>query len=119
MEITFLGHSAFSITSGDTDILIDPFLTGNPKASVAADDVSPTHILLSHGHADHFYGLQALKGPGVEVWAHAIVRDYLATEAPAARLVERRDGDILDPRDAARRTIVRSAAPARQGTQEV
>jgi L-ascorbate metabolism protein UlaG (beta-lactamase superfamily) len=54
MDITWLGHSAFSITSGETDILVDPFLTGNPKASTSADDVNPNHILLSHGHQDHF-----------------------------------------------------------------
>src|SRR3954451_10940093 len=54
MDITWLGHSAFEIKSGDTSILIDPFLTGNPKASTSADAVNPTHILLSHGHQDHF-----------------------------------------------------------------
>ena len=51
MDITFLGHSAVELTAGDTDILIDPFLTGNPKATVEAYEVEPTHILLSHGHA--------------------------------------------------------------------
>ena len=54
MDITWLGHSAFTITSGETDVLIDPFLTGNPKASTTADAVNPNHILLSHGHQDHF-----------------------------------------------------------------
>ena len=34
-------------------MLIDPFLTGNPKAAVSADEVSATTILLTHGHADH------------------------------------------------------------------
>jgi len=33
--------------------LVDPFLTGNPKAAVEAGDVDPTHIFLTHGHADH------------------------------------------------------------------
>ena len=47
-------------------------------------------VIVSHYHADHFYGLQAFKQPGVEVWAHDFVRDYLATDAPAARLAERR-----------------------------
>ena len=54
MDIRFLGHACFEITEGDTRVLIDPFLTGNPKAPVAADDVNPTHIFLTHGHADHY-----------------------------------------------------------------
>ncbi len=54
MEIRFLGHSCFELTEGNARVLIDPFLTGNPKAAVAAEDVDPTHILLTHGHADHY-----------------------------------------------------------------
>jgi L-ascorbate metabolism protein UlaG (beta-lactamase superfamily) len=53
MEIRFLGHAAFELSDGSTRVLIDPFLTGNPKAAVAADDVTPDAILLTHGHADH------------------------------------------------------------------
>jgi L-ascorbate metabolism protein UlaG (beta-lactamase superfamily) len=53
MEIRYLGHSAFALSDGDTTVLIDPFLTGNPKAAVAADELSPTTILVSHGHGDH------------------------------------------------------------------
>jgi L-ascorbate metabolism protein UlaG (beta-lactamase superfamily) len=53
MDIRFLGHAAFELTEGDTRILIDPFLTGNPKATVPADELEPTHIFLTHGHADH------------------------------------------------------------------
>jgi L-ascorbate metabolism protein UlaG (beta-lactamase superfamily) len=41
------------LTEGDTRVLIDPFLTGNPKAAVNADELEPTHIFLTHGHADH------------------------------------------------------------------
>ena len=81
MEITFLGHSAFSITSGDTDILIDPFLTGNPKASLAADDVSPNHILLSHGHADHFGDVVDIaKRTGATVVAPTEIANELQSE---------------------------------------
>ena len=53
MDIRFLGHACFELTEGDTRVLIDPFLTGNPKAAVSADEVEPTHIFLTHGHADH------------------------------------------------------------------
>jgi L-ascorbate metabolism protein UlaG (beta-lactamase superfamily) len=54
VEIRFLGHSCFELTEGDTRVLVDPFLTGNPKAAVAASEVEPTHIFLTHGHADHW-----------------------------------------------------------------
>lgn len=48
------------------------------------------HVVISHYHADHYYGLQAFKAAGAEIIAHRRARDYLASEAPAARLAERR-----------------------------
>jgi L-ascorbate metabolism protein UlaG (beta-lactamase superfamily) len=54
MDIRFLGHACFELSDGDTRVLIDPFLTGNPKAAVEAGDVDPTHIFLTHGHQDHW-----------------------------------------------------------------
>jgi L-ascorbate metabolism protein UlaG (beta-lactamase superfamily) len=54
VDIRFLGHSCFELTDDDTRVLIDPFLTGNPKAAVEASEVEPTHIFLTHGHADHW-----------------------------------------------------------------
>jgi L-ascorbate metabolism protein UlaG (beta-lactamase superfamily) len=54
MDIRFLGHACFELSAGDTRVLVDPFLTGNPKAAVGAADVDPTHIFLTHGHADHW-----------------------------------------------------------------
>jgi L-ascorbate metabolism protein UlaG (beta-lactamase superfamily) len=53
MQIRFLGHAAFELSDGDTSVLIDPFLTGNPRAAVSAEQLSPDAILLTHGHADH------------------------------------------------------------------
>ena len=54
MDIRFLGQSCFELSAGDTRVLMDPFLSGNPKAAVGPDDVDPTHIFLTHGHADHY-----------------------------------------------------------------
>jgi L-ascorbate metabolism protein UlaG (beta-lactamase superfamily) len=54
MQLTYLGHSAFQLISGEVDIILDPFITPNPLAS--AIDVSSLrckHIFLSHGHGDH------------------------------------------------------------------
>jgi L-ascorbate metabolism protein UlaG (beta-lactamase superfamily) len=55
MRITWYGHSAFRLDFGGKAVLIDPFFTGNPgfggDKEAAAKGVS--HILLTHGHADH------------------------------------------------------------------
>src|SRR3954454_12145529 len=52
-DIRWLGHSAFHLSGGGADVLIDPFLTGNPKAAASADEVTADVILLTHGHGDH------------------------------------------------------------------
>ena len=53
MDIRFLGHAAFALSDGDTTLVVDPFLTGNPRAAISAEDIAATVILLTHGHADH------------------------------------------------------------------
>lgn len=53
MEIRFLGHACFELSDGSDTVLIDPYLSGNPKAAIAADDAAATTILLTHGHGDH------------------------------------------------------------------
>jgi L-ascorbate metabolism protein UlaG (beta-lactamase superfamily) len=53
MDIKFLGHAAFAIEHDGKTLLIDPFLSGNPKAAVTADEVAADAILLTHGHGDH------------------------------------------------------------------
>jgi glyoxylase-like metal-dependent hydrolase (beta-lactamase superfamily II) len=47
-------------------------------------------VILSHFHADHVYGAQVFQDAGAEIWAHAAAKPYLASDAPAARLAERR-----------------------------
>jgi L-ascorbate metabolism protein UlaG (beta-lactamase superfamily) len=54
MEIKFHGQSCFELSEGGTTVLIDPFLKpNNPVAVATAEEVEPTHVALSHGHADH------------------------------------------------------------------
>jgi L-ascorbate metabolism protein UlaG (beta-lactamase superfamily) len=54
MEIKFHGQSCFELSEGETTVLVDPFLKpNNPVAVHTAEEVEPTHIALSHGHADH------------------------------------------------------------------
>ena len=53
VNVRYLGHSAIALEYEGTTVLIDPFLTGNPKATVSADEVAADAILLTHGHVDH------------------------------------------------------------------
>ena len=54
MQIKYHGHSCFEITDGQAAILVDPFLKpNNPAAVHTAEEVEATHVLLTHGHADH------------------------------------------------------------------
>jgi len=52
-RVRWLGHAALLVESDGRNILIDPFLTGNPKAAARADEVPADLILISHGHGDH------------------------------------------------------------------
>ncbi len=54
VEITWYGHSAFSISGGGVSLLTDPFLTGNPKAPWDLDVLPrPDAVLVTHDHGDH------------------------------------------------------------------
>jgi len=53
LTITYFGHAAFSLEADGTSVLIDPFITGNPLATVEAKDLSADTILLTHAHNDH------------------------------------------------------------------
>jgi L-ascorbate metabolism protein UlaG (beta-lactamase superfamily) len=52
-DVRWLGHSAFHLSGAGADVLVDPFLTGNPKAAAKAEDLPADVILLTHGHGDH------------------------------------------------------------------
>lgn len=52
-QVTWYGHAVIGIETGGKRLLFDPFLTGNPAATVKPDALNPDYILISHGHGDH------------------------------------------------------------------
>jgi L-ascorbate metabolism protein UlaG (beta-lactamase superfamily) len=86
MEVRFLGHACFELSDGDTTVLIDPFLTGNPKASISAEDAAATAILLTHGHGDHIGDTVSIaKRTGAPVVAIVELAGELAEEGVDVR----------------------------------
>ena len=54
IQITWHGHSTFSLDFSGTKVVVDPFLAGNnPKARSAVEDLGADFILQTHGHGDH------------------------------------------------------------------
>ena len=83
MQITWYGHSAFRLDFSNGAVLIDPFFTGNPAfvSDKAAAINGVTHIVLTHGHADHVGDtLDIAKSTGVPVIANYDLCMWLAAQ---------------------------------------
>jgi glyoxylase-like metal-dependent hydrolase (beta-lactamase superfamily II) len=48
-------------------------------------------VIVSHYHADHFYGLQVFKDQGAEIWAHKNAVGLTKTEAARLRFEQRKE----------------------------
>jgi L-ascorbate metabolism protein UlaG (beta-lactamase superfamily) len=80
MKLTWFGHSAFRIEFGETRILIDPFLTGNPsfKGDSKQAAAGATHVLITHGHNDHVGDAVSIcRDNGAQAVGSAEVCDWL------------------------------------------
>ncbi|MBA5638383.1 MBL fold metallo-hydrolase [Duganella sp. LX20W] len=93
----FMSNAGFVVTNDGVlvfDTLGSPALGEAMLAAIARVTRQPVRrIIISHYHADHFYGLQAFKARGgakVEVWAHENGKQYLASDLARERLAQRR-----------------------------
>ncbi len=61
MKITFYGHACLGIQIKDINILVDPFISGNEKASeIDIESLEADYILVTHAHQDHILDVEAI-----------------------------------------------------------
>ncbi|WP_162652259.1 metal-dependent hydrolase [Lentilitoribacter sp. Alg239-R112] len=98
MKITWLGHSAFRFEIGNSVILVDPFIKGNPKANINFDEVTAgtTHIALTHGHSDHLGDtVEIAKTTGATVIANADLCSWLRVRNGLSSLEDGNTGGTI------------------------
>jgi glyoxylase-like metal-dependent hydrolase (beta-lactamase superfamily II) len=86
----FISNAGFVITPAGVvviDALGSPALGARLLAEIAKHTDKPvTHVILTHYHADHIYGLQSLKAAGAKIIAHQAGREYMNSETASLRL---------------------------------
>lgn len=78
MKLHYLGQSGFAVSTGEHLVLIDPFLSGNPVAVDRPESFSPSHIVLTHAHGDHYGDTEEIaRRSGATVVTSFEVANYL------------------------------------------
>lgn len=90
----YMSNAGFVVTDQGVvvfDALGTPALGEAMVAAIRAVTKQPIRrVIVSHYHADHVYGLQALKAAGAEIWAHRKAEQYFTSGLAADRLEQRR-----------------------------
>lgn len=91
----FMSNAGFVVTPAGVvvfDALASPPLAEKLLGLIRGVTPQPIRIVIvSHYHADHFYGLQVFKAAGAEIWAHRAAEGATRSEAAAARLAQRKE----------------------------
>lgn len=82
MKITFYGHASLGIEISGKNILVDPYISANPKASaVDIDQLNADYILVTHAHGDHTLDVEAIaKRTGAIIVSNAEIAGFYAAK---------------------------------------
>lgn len=90
----FISNAGFVVTPAGVvviDALGSPQLARDLLAAIRRITPQPvTHVILTHYHADHIYGLQAFKAAGATIIANRHGLEYMGSETAANRLLASR-----------------------------
>lgn len=80
MKITFYGQNSFAIEIAGKNIIVDPFISANEKAShIDIQKLNADYILVTHAHNDHTLDVDAIaKNTGATIVSNAEIAGYYA-----------------------------------------
>jgi glyoxylase-like metal-dependent hydrolase (beta-lactamase superfamily II) len=91
----FISNAGFVVTPDGVvviDALGSPALAEELLAQIRRITPQPVrHVIVTHYHADHIYGLQVFKAAGASVVAHSLGRGYLSSDTARLRLQASRE----------------------------
>lgn len=91
----FISNAGFVVTPAGVvvvDALGSPALAERLLAEIRKITPQPvTHVIVTHYHADHIYGLQTFKAQGARIVAHRAARNYLNSDTALLRLQASRE----------------------------
>lgn len=80
MKLSFHGQSTIYLEGNNKKVIVDPFISNNPKCDLNIETVQVDYIVLTHGHFDHFGDVVELaKKTGATVIGSAEMADYLSS----------------------------------------
>jgi L-ascorbate metabolism protein UlaG (beta-lactamase superfamily) len=81
LKFTWYGHATLGVEVSGHRLLIDPFFTGNPAATITAKEAEADFILVTHGHSDHLGDtIEIAKRTGALVITNAEISDWLRNQ---------------------------------------
>ncbi len=82
MKITFYGHASLGIEIGGINIIVDPYISPNPKAShIDVSGLKADYILLTHAHGDHIADVETIaKNTNATIVSNAEIAGYYGSK---------------------------------------
>jgi len=98
MKITFYGHASLGIEVGGKYLIVDPYISANPKAShIDINSLQADYILLTHGHGDHVLDVEAIaRRTGAVIVSNAEITDYYANKGFATHPLNHGGSKVFD-----------------------
>lgn len=83
-QFTWYGHATLGINTDGYKLIIDPYFTGNPAATITADQVQADYLLITHGHSDHIGDcIPIAKRTNAEVISNAEIVKWISKQGVA------------------------------------